>query len=266
MATTCSQGYGFPSCTDQKNFKMIRLVEPSVSKGMTSLAIKFPRPRKGKMPCKDHTPSLTGHLHAVHSARNSDPQEVDSISLQTNEDSLSFEALALRVASQQDKAAFSALFTHFAPRIKSYLLKHGLNAGLAEELAQEALITFWQKASLFDPAKARFSTWIFRIARNRMIDHLRRRKYPTVNADDHMSQMVAEERTDKPLETAQDVDLVRKALTKLSPPQRQALELSFMEELSHSQIAERLSIPLGTVKSRIRIAINALRKELGDRR
>lgn len=216
------------------------------------------------MPCQNTPASLTGHLHAVHAPDDSRNEVVPISPSQAN--GSSFEVMAAKVALERDKMAFAGLFSHFAPRIKSYLIKHNIEADLAEELAQEVMITFWQKAEKFDPEKAKFSTWIFRVARNRMIDHTRRKKYPEVNADDHMSHMIAEEQTDKALQVSQDIGIVSKALVTLTDTQRQVIELSFFEELSHSQIAEKLSIPLGTVKSRIRIAFNALRKDLGDTR
>lgn len=221
-----------------------------------------PRQRR-KMPCHEIAPSLTGHLRAVHAPSGSNRTQVAHISSIAT-DTVTFEELAVLVAKKRDKKAFATLFEHFAPRIKSYLMKHGLENGHAEEIAQEVLITFWRKATLFDPQKAKLSTWLFRVARNRMIDLKRKRKYPEVNADDHLAQMVSAERTDRPIEVKQDAKLVASALGSLPENQRKAIELSFFDELSHSQIAEKLSIPLGTVKSRIRIAFNVLRKELGD--
>lgn len=229
-----------------------------------AIATLPPRPRRA-MSCRKSAPSLTGHLHAVHALRSSTDTQVVHIQTRSPEPA-TFEELASRVARHKDKQAFATLFEHFAPRLKSYLLKHNIEAGQAEELAQEVLITFWRKADLFDPQKAKLSTWLFRVARNRLIDLKRKKKYPEVNADDHLAQMVSAEQTDKPIEMQQDAALVSSALKTLSENQRKAIELSFFEELSHSQIAEHLSIPLGTVKSRIRIAFNALRKELGDRR
>ena len=126
------------------------------------------------------------------------------------------------------------------------------------------MITLWQKASQFNPEKAKVSTWIFRIARNRHIDLIRKQKYPEVNADDHMGDMVAPEKTDQPLEGAQTANLIQRAMSKLKSDQQDVIKLSFFEELSHSEIAERLELPLGTVKSRIRTAFQTLRREIGE--
>jgi len=170
--------------------------------------------------------------------------------------------LMQKIASAQDKDAFREVFSYYAPRVKSYLLRFNLNAEQAEDLAQEVMVTLWRKAGQYDAAKAALSTWIFRIARNRFIDQSRKQRYPEVNADDHLSTLVAPEETDRPLMQQQTSIHVQAALSKLSTEQRTVIELSFFEELSHSQIADRLSMPLGTVKSRIRLAFKALRVEL----
>lgn len=209
-------------------------------------------------------PFLTGSLPEGDAGQNKIARKVVDIFSAAPEEKNEHKRLMQRVAAARDKKAFAALFGHFAPRVKSFLLKQKLADTLAEDIAQDVLITVWHKAHLYDPRKANLSTWIFRIARNKLIDHKRRRKYPEVNADDHVAELVAPEKTDKAVEQNQNALLVKDALTKLSETQRTAIELSFFEELSHTQIAERLSIPLGTVKSRIRIAFNALRKELGE--
>lgn len=176
----------------------------------------------------------------------------------------SHEELVVRIAERKDKNAFKALFDYFAPRLKSYLINLGLTGEKAEDVAQDVMITLWQKASQFNPEKAKVSTWIFRIARNRHIDLIRKQKYPEVNADDHMGDMVAPEKTDQPLEGAQTANLIQRAMSKLKSDQQDVIKLSFFEELSHSEIAERLELPLGTVKSRIRTAFQTLRREIGE--
>jgi RNA polymerase sigma-70 factor (ECF subfamily) len=176
----------------------------------------------------------------------------------------SHEDLVRRIADNKDRSAFAELFAHYAPRLKSYLMGLGLNDEKAEDLAQETMVTLWRKAAQFDPAKARLSTWLFRVARNRFIDHTRKQKYAEVDADDHMSQMVAPEQTDAPAVQRQYAERVKAALAGLKPAQKQVIELSFYQEMSHSEISAELALPLGTVKSRIRIAFEALRKELRD--
>jgi RNA polymerase sigma-70 factor (ECF subfamily) len=192
------------------------------------------------------------------------PVRTSPIQPVTDIGALPHEELVARIAAARDRAAFKQLFAYFAPRLKSYLISLGLDSEKAEDLAQDVMVTVWQKAEQFDPAKAKLSTWMFRIARNRFIDLKRRQKYPEVDADDHLKEFAAPETTDEPVIAGQASLRVRQALTALRPNQRQVIELSFFEELSHSQIAERLALPLGTVKSRIRIAFQTLRKELGE--
>ena len=175
------------------------------------------------------------------------------------------ESLAVRVAEDRDRLAFKQLFAYFAPRVKSFLIKQKASDELAEDLTQDVMVTVWEKARLFDPQKARLSTWIFRIARNKYIDRIRRQKYVEVDADDHMGSMVADEETDIPVIQKQDKARVVSAMSVLKPDLQHVIELSFYKDMSHSQIAEHLSLPLGTVKSRIRIAFQKLRVELGDK-
>lgn len=177
-----------------------------------------------------------------------------------------YEQMVVRIAEQKDKNAFKALFDHFAPRLKSYLINLGITGEKAEDIAQDVMITLWQKAAQFNPEKAKVSTWLFRIARNRHIDLIRKQKYPEVNADDHMGNMIAPEKTDQPLEGAQTASLINLAMSKLKTDQQDVIKLSFFEELSHSEIADRLDLPLGTVKSRIRTAFQTLRREIGEYR
>ncbi len=174
------------------------------------------------------------------------------------------ESLAVKVAENRDKHAFRLLFAHFAPRIKSFLLKQKVSDVVAEDLTQEVMVTVWQKAHLYDPQKARLSTWLFRIARNKFIDKVRRQKYIEVDVDDHVHSMEASEKTDTPVIQMQDRSRIMTALDALKPDLRTVIELSFYQDLSHSQISEQLGLPLGTVKSRIRIAFQKLRVELGE--
>tara|TARA_R110002096_G_scaffold257381_1_gene450767 strand:- start:86215 stop:86823 length:609 start_codon:yes stop_codon:yes gene_type:complete len=177
---------------------------------------------------------------------------------------ISHEQLVSMVAHNKDRSAFQILFEYFAPRLKSYLLNFKIADQKAEDLAQDVMLTLWQKAEKFDPAKAKISTWLFRVARNKYIDQVRKQKYPEVNADDHVALMVAPEKTDQNLHEKQNSGRIQKAMKVLNEDQRKVIELSFFKELSHSQIAEATDLPLGTVKSKIRMAFQTLRKELGD--
>jgi RNA polymerase sigma-70 factor (ECF subfamily) len=171
-------------------------------------------------------------------------------------------ALLGRVAAQRDRAAFAALFTHFAPRVKAYLLRLGAPPALAEDLAQEALLSLWRKAYLFDPAKASAATWLFTIARNLRIDAIRRERRPELDPEDFLPQ--AAPAADDGLALADEEARLRVALRALPPDQIQVVELSFFADKPHSEIAAQLDIPLGTVKSRLRLAMARLKRVLGE--
>ena len=168
------------------------------------------------------------------------------------------------VARDRDQTAFAALFDHFGPRIKAYLLRLGADEAMAEEVAQDVMVTLWRKADLFDRSKSSAATWLFRIARNRRIDVLRRRR--AVNVDTE-TLVIEDETLPDPNETLDEErrqGRIREALAQLPLEQLQLVELAFFTELSHSQIAEETGLPLGTVKSRIRLAFGRLRRILDE--
>jgi RNA polymerase sigma-70 factor, ECF subfamily len=171
------------------------------------------------------------------------------------------------VAARQDRQAFAALFAYFAPRIKTYMLRSGASEASAEELAQEAMVTLWRKAALFDPDSAGASAWIFAIARNLRIDALRKeRRGRTTELGETEAEFQIDDRPlpDSVVSARQSERSVRAALSELSESQMKVIELSFFEEKAHAEIAQALGIPLGTVKSRLRLAIKRLRTLLGE--
>lgn len=173
-------------------------------------------------------------------------------------------ALVVAIARTGDREAFALLFRHFAPRVKAFLMRSGLAANTAEELAQETLLTVWRKASYFDPTRAAASTWIFTIARNLSIDMKRReRNMGTVDLD-AVDEEADETSGETILMSAEREARVRAALAKLSEEQATIVRLSFFQEKPHSQIAQELGIPLGTAKSRVRLALSRLRTLLED--
>jgi len=173
-----------------------------------------------------------------------------------------FSQLARRVAETQDKAAFEEIFDYFAPRLKAYLLRLGAQSGQAEELVQEVMITLWRKASLFDPSKSSLSTWLFRVARNRHIDSLRRDKRGELDEDDPYLQPQGEVEAGEQIDSETRDRRVRECLNALPEEQLHLVQLAFFKGLSHSEIAEQANLPLGTVKSRIRLAFSRLRRGL----
>jgi RNA polymerase sigma-70 factor (ECF subfamily) len=171
-------------------------------------------------------------------------------------------ALIEAVARSQDRAAFADLFAHFAPRVKGYLMRLGANGALAEELAQEAMLTLWRKAALFDQKKASASTWVFTIARNLRIDAIRRERHPEVDPAELAPE--PERAADDGIVRIEDDTRVRQAITRLPREQAQVIELSFYADKPHSVIAKELGLPLGTVKSRLRLAMARIRLALGE--
>ena len=168
------------------------------------------------------------------------------------------EALLVKVGEKKDRDAFIALFTYFAPRVKSYMLKHGAPEAAAEEIVQNTFVTVWEKAGSYDPKKAAASTWIFTIARNKRIDALRREKFVEVNSDDAALENASYE-TEEQYADKQDLDRLHHALAGLPPEQAELLRMSFFEDKSHQKIASETHLPLGTVKSRLRAAMERLR-------
>ena len=176
------------------------------------------------------------------------------------------------VATKRDRASFIALFQHFAPRVKTFMLRSGASEAMAEEIAQETMLTVWRKADLFVAGSHGAAAWIFTIARNLRIDALRREQRGNASSsesDNDDARIAVELHLDKQLTpeaqfaAAQSQENVRKAMAQLSDEQLRVIELSFFEEKTHSEIAEHLQIPIGTVKSRSRLALARLRALLG---
>jgi len=168
-------------------------------------------------------------------------------------------ALVVKVAREADRAAFTELFDHFAPRVKAYLMRLGAQAGQAEDLTQDVMVTVWRKAALFDERQASAATWIFTIARNRRIDAIRRTRRPEIDPNDPLFVPDAEPQPDAVLVTAEREDRLRAAMAKLSDDQRALLVQAFYDGKSHSEIAAATRLPLGTVKSRLRNIFAKLR-------
>jgi len=174
--------------------------------------------------------------------------------------------LLAAIAERGDREAFAVLFRHFAPRIKAFMMRAGMVPAAAEEVAQETMLAVWQKASYFDGSRAGASTWIFTIARNLRIDRFRREN-PSMEA----AEGVDPSREPDAVPTGEAIALVaererrvREALSLLSEEQARIVRLAYFGDKPHSMIAAELGIPLGTVKSRIRLAMSRLRVALED--
>lgn len=176
------------------------------------------------------------------------------------DDKKDFSAMICAIAENQDRQAFIALFEHFAPRVKSFLMKAGSDEPSADELAQETMLTVWNKAGSFNPEKAAASTWIFTIARNKRIDLLRK---TTRYELEYTDPLYVPDESASPVENInheQEAVRLKNAIENLPEEQASLIKKAFFEDKSHTAIAEETGIALGTVKSRIRLALERLRK------
>jgi len=171
-----------------------------------------------------------------------------------------------RVAASGDIEAFRKLFQSYAPRVKAYMMRQGADANTAEELAQETLLTVWRKASLYSGDKGSATTWIYTIARNLRVDRLRKETAWQPLPASVEEQASSDPAPDEQLAEAERRERVQSALRELPGDQSEVVVLSYIEGLSHSEIADRLGLPLGTVKSRMRLAYQKIREALEDLR
>lgn len=203
--------------------------------------------------------NLTGVLYGV-----------DNLSLNSNmtaeskTQEVTFDDLLVIIGEKRDRNAFIRLFEYFAPRVKSFLMKGGLSEDIADELAQETMLTVWDKAGSYNPEKAAASTWIYTIARNKRIDSLR--KASNVETQMHEALQITDGNTELPddmLHNKEQKNALSLAISDLPPEQAELIEKAFFEHKSHNDIAAETHLPLGTVKSRIRLALDRMRHKLG---
>lgn len=187
--------------------------------------------------------------------------------LQKNQDIRDDETLLIAVGNSQDRGAFNALFHRFSSKIFALGMKITRNDQLANDLVQEAMLIIWQKAPLYDLDKGSAQTWIFTLVRNRCFDILRKMKRQPegISADD----IYAETEYELSVNTEQEqsnliqIDQIQQYFDMLPEPQQQVIEYVFMRDLTHQEAAQQLDIPLGTLKSRLRLALNKLRDFIG---
>jgi len=168
------------------------------------------------------------------------------------------------MAARQDKPAFAELFGHFAPRLKAFGIRQGVDPGTAEELVQETMLSVWSKAATFDRSRANASTWIFTILRNKRTDMLRRESRPEADLESVGELASDTSSADDDHHAAQAGEVIRQAMVELPEEQVEVLKKAFFENKPHSTIAKELQLPLGTVKSRIRLALARLRLVLPE--
>ena len=163
------------------------------------------------------------------------------------------------VGKNQDKLAFNSIFRHFAPRLKSFLVKAGSTDSQAEEVIQEVMIAVWTKSSTYDSSKSSVSTWIYTIARNKRIDKIRKEKRHYLSESDEGLEIPVDSTQEKEIFSAQVSNSLKKYMSNLPEEQSKLLKLSYFYNKTHADISEELKIPLGTVKSRIRLALTKMR-------
>ncbi len=169
----------------------------------------------------------------------------------------------IAIGKNRDQSAFADFYDHFSGRIKSFLMGKGMDDAIADELAQEIMLIVWRRAESYNPEKAAASTWLFTIARNRRIDYLRGNSRVEVELDDEMLEVDSTEPTqEEQVNLSQQSMVLEQAMSKLPQEQRQVLHLSYYRGQSHGAIAEWLDLPIGTVKSRIRLAMQSIRSDV----
>jgi RNA polymerase sigma-70 factor (ECF subfamily) len=207
--------------------------------------------------------SDSNHFQLVFKPQETVDQTMGTSLMNDNSKKLStWDELLVRVGRDRDKSAFAELFDYFAPRVKSFLLRFGTDMSLAEEIAQEAMIMVWRRAETYDPRQSAASTWIFTIARNKRIDRLRRENRPLPDMTDPAVMPESIETGEIQVARMQQEKKIRHALKNLPEEQAKMIFSAYYEEKSHREIAEESGVALGTVKSRIRLALNRMRVQI----
>lgn len=168
------------------------------------------------------------------------------------------------VALDRDAEAFRLLFEFFAPKVRAFVGRRGSDPAAIEDVVQETFVNIWRKARLYDPAKASAATWVYTLARNARIDLVRKHVRPAVDLNDPVLTPAPIRTPHEELTQANESARLERALAGLPDEQREVLRLAFFADMPHAEIAEALALPLGTVKSRIRLALRRIRMEFGE--
>lgn len=168
--------------------------------------------------------------------------------------------LMLAVRDQRDKVAFGKLFDYFAPRLKGFIMRSGTSAAQAEDIVQEVMLTVWRKSEQFDPHRAQVTAWVYQIARNRQIDVIRKERRPL--PDELMIPPDLEPDAGQIMAVDQEAEQLKQAIARLTPAQREMIEQAYIGDLTHQEISAQTGLPLGTIKSRIRLGLDRLRHDL----
>ena len=165
------------------------------------------------------------------------------------------------IANNEDAKALSDLFEIYAPKLKGWLMARGVGNGTAEDIVQDVMIKVWTKAASFDPAKASFATWVYRMTRNRWIDHQRKHGRMDVR-DPELMKVIADDEVpsaEANFMTQESTEILREQIALLTEAQQMVIRMAFLEFKTHKQISAETGLALGTVKTRIRSAIQALK-------
>lgn len=165
------------------------------------------------------------------------------------------------IADKKDARALSDLFKVYGPKLKGWLMARGVGSGTAEDIVQDVMIKVWTRAEMFDPSKASFATWVYRMTRNKWIDHKRKHGRMDVR-DPEMMKIIADDEVpsaETSFMTQESTDILREQIALLSEAQQMAIRMAFLEFKTHKQISAETGLPLGTVKTRIRSAMQALK-------
>ena len=168
------------------------------------------------------------------------------------------------IAQKQDVRALSDLFEIYGPKLKGWLMARGVDNGTAEDIVQDVMIKVWTKSASFDPVKASFATWVYRMTRNRWIDHKRKHGRMDVR-DPELMKIIADDEVPSAEDNfiiQQNSDILKEQIAQLTSAQQMAIQMAFMEYKTHKEISEETGLPLGTVKTRIRSAIQALKANI----
>ena len=189
---------------------------------------------------------------------------VGTVNVNNQESLPPFEDLLQMVGHAQDRQAYIQIFEYFAPRLKSYFLKQGASNEFSEEIVQDTMIAVWRKAQTYNAAKSKASTWIFTIARNKRIDLLRKDNRSALLSDAHIIEQTHEDQQTPNIEDTysqyEEAKILRDHIQSLPSEQLELIEMAYFQDKSHQDIANETQLPLGTVKSRIRLALGKLKK------
>ena len=174
--------------------------------------------------------------------------------------------LIAKVAADRDRGAFEVLFLYFGPRVKALMMRSGADQAMAEDLVQDVMMSVWRKVHLYAPERGSVSTWVFTIARNARIDRLRRSASQPYEDIDELEIPAGDAGADSDVLASQRAERIAEALSELPDEQRRIIELAYVHDKPQSRIAKDLALPLGTVKSRMRLAYGKLREKLGELR